>query len=227
MPRKPTKAPKAPVVSSAKGASHFLVRRDGKLVQLVERLPDEPPIGIDLEGDEPYTSEQRVMYGRLTRELQRHYYGSIKERAGRGVKIVRPKPIPPGAHIARGAFDNGEVWELDAAKHLLNVIEQQARRNEYLNRRLTSAKRAVQDTNEKRRAKADARDLAIWRDHGMLLAILDSGDTALLKRVLTRWKVPFGLQNTFKKANVKSTLARRHRVTRPTVDAALEKMKRR
>jgi hypothetical protein len=204
---------------------HFRVARDGTLAQLVKTLPDEPPVRIDLEGDEPYTSAQNAMLARLDRELERHYYPA--KEGDSAPKIVRPKPIAPGARVAHLTFDD-EVWQIDAVDLLLQMNAQHVESARSLKTIQTAAhQRGAEAANAKKRADRTSRDLMIWGDDGAFRVALATGDNALLERVLVRCKVPKAQWPTFKVTNIDRAIARRHGVSVPTVKATLKRMKER
>jgi hypothetical protein len=189
------------------------VLRDGALVTL-KPLPDNPPINYEFEGDNP-TNAQRMAIGRLSRALEQHYYPI----ASAAPTIVRPKPIAPGARIARLSFDDGEIWELDAVEYLSKVIDAHSRNEKRLREHLDTgrAHRARGSLERAKRKRAqivgDCEDLA--------RALRDGGHQ--LERWLTECRVPKAKWRTFKPSNIAAAIARKRGLTPRAVQLALKK----
>ena len=145
-------------------------------------------------------------------------------------KIIRPKPIAPGARVVRLKFDD-EVWELDAVEYLLKETDAHARNEKRLRKSLDAQRaertRGADTVNAQKRADNEARDLMIWGDDAILRHALATNDRELLHRVLKRCNVPKAEWATFKEANIVRAVTRRHGISRPTVTAALKRMKKR
>lgn len=123
----PAAHPYFATIASLRVSSHFLIRRDGALLQFVpceERAwhagestwrgrpcCNDFSIGIELEGTDeiPYTSAQYAMLGRLVRALRRRY--DVED-------IVGHCDIAPGRKTDPGpAFDWPRLGRLIARRH--------------------------------------------------------------------------------------------------------------
>jgi len=149
-------------------------------------------------------------------------------------KIVRPRPIAPGARILRLHFDDGEVWELDAVDHLLRVNEQNvkwARHLKEMQLSIAEAEKArrtsiAEATNARRKEHNEFRDLLIWTDVYDLM-VLAISDRPRLERMLAetytlrdhKIVVPMAKRRSFKPENAFAAIARKYGVSIPTVKA--------